>query len=343
MRKFLTILLHAFLLSSCIYALFALYFLFKNGSIEIAFFKSIESFKGILYGVTLYLSGSYTGELLQKNFPKETQSFKRLFYYIVITIIVNPIMIFIIHYSSYSIWYNASFKEFIEQENWFRYIPLVLFSLIIGLIFYAIYFYKYFKNKQINQHKQIAGEATAKLSSLQSQIDPHFLFNSLNVLIGLIEEDKTKAIAYTKSLSSIYRYILEQKNDEKSRVIDELKFAKNYINLMKLRFEEGLNYSAKEEDFEASLYVASLSLQLLLENCIQHNKINEESPLHIQLYRETNYLVVQNNLQLKTLGVQSTQIGLKNIKERYAFLTKIPVQYYQTPEFFIVKIPLLKT
>ncbi len=341
MGKFLKNLLQAFLLSLSIVGMFALYYLFKNGSIDTYFFKSRESIIGILYGTTLYLTGSYTGTILQRYFPNEDQSYKRLIFYILINIIVSPIAIFSIHYFGNLVWDKLSFTQFIQQENWLKYFPLVLVSLVIGLAFHAFYFYKYYKNLQINKHKQIAGEATAKLSSLKSQIDPHFLFNSLNVLIGLIEEDKSKAITYTKSLSSIYRYVLEQKEDEKSRVIDELKFAKEYINLMKLRFEDGLEYVAKEEDFGPHEFVASLSLQLLLENCIQHNKINDENPLLIQLYREDQYLVVKNNLQLKPLIAPSTQIGLKNIQERYAFLSKLPVEYYQTADYFIVKIPLL--
>jgi len=206
---------------------------------------------------------------------------------------------------------------------------------------YAFNFYKVFKESQLEKQIQIAGVATAQFESLKNQLDPHFLFNSLNVLTAIIEEDQSKAIDYTNSLSSIYRYILEQKGKKTVSIMQEVTFAQNYINLLKIRFEEAITCKIDLVTLQKNSHTIPLALQLLLENCIQHNIATEEMKLHISITANKDYLIISNNLQEKKNKPYSTQVGLKNIIERHALLTKKNVEIIKNHHHFIVKLPIL--
>jgi LytS/YehU family sensor histidine kinase len=142
------------------------------------------------------------------------------------------------------------------------------------------------------------------------------------VLSSLIEENPESAQKFTTSLSKIYRYVLEQKDKELVSVQEELNFAKTYMNLLKMRFENSITYDLPTDFSNEEAKVVPLSLQLLLENCIKHNVVSESKPLHIKIYIENNFLVVENNLQKKEVLSDRKGVGLQNIVNRYAILTK---------------------
>jgi len=194
---------------------------------------------------------------------------------------------------------------------------------------------------EITQQKIIAGTANAKFESLKNQIDPHFLFNSLNVLSSLIEENPDNAQRFTTSLSKIYRYVLEQKDKELVSVDDELSFAKTYMNLLKMRFENSLFYELPTTPINPDAKVVPLSLQLLLENTVKHNVVSEQKPLHIRIFIDGDYLAIQNDFQKKEVLQDRQGVGLTNIVNRYAIITNRKVLVEQNEETFTVKIPIL--
>ncbi|WP_313191048.1 sensor histidine kinase [Sphingobacterium sp.] len=341
MKPFLRSIILAVVISLAIYCSIAIYVLFHTGSLEMSFIKAPESIAGLAYGICLFLSGSSSDRILNLFVPDKTKVFSRVLGYIILTCIQAPIVIFIINMLISKLMLKKTFSEFVSDENWFAYIPLTIISILIGLGFYAFYYYKQFKNKQIAQQKKIAGEATAQLESLKNQIDPHFLFNSLNVLVSLIEEDQRNAIAYTKSLSKIYRYILEHKDKEYVSIKQELEFANNYISLLQIRFEDAIEYKMEVQDLQENEHTVPLALQLLLENCIQHNKATEQNPLKIKIFQEGDLLVVENNLQERENTSYSTKVGLKNIRERYLLTSKKDIQIIKSEEKFTVKLPIL--
>jgi len=341
MRKFLISFLYAVLVSLAVYCSIAIFYLFKNGVLEISFIQAHESVAGLAYGICLYLLGASTGALMNRLIPQKDKVLKRIICYSLFICLFSPLVIFCINFLISVIWLKHSFAHFIDNENWFSYIPLTVISVLIGLGFHGFYYYKYHKNKQIEQQKRIAGEATAQFETLKNQIDPHFLFNSLNVLIGLIEEDKQNAIAYTKSLSRIYRYILEHKDKDRVSIMQELEFARNYISLLQIRFEGAIQYDVKTEDFNEEMNTVPLALQLLLENCIQHNKASEEIPLQIRIYKQEANLLVENNLQPKMNKINSTKVGLKNINERYLLVSNKSLEIVKTSHSFTVKLPII--
>jgi len=236
---------------------------------------------------------------------------------------------------------GKSFTYFLENES-IRYYTFSLWIILTILItVYFIYYFKKYQETQVKKFKFKAKSESAKYESLKSQLDPHFLFNSLNVLTSLIGENPKKAENFTTKLSKIYRYVLEQKEKDLIPVKEELIFAKNYMELLKMRFEEAIIFKILPDTSNVEHKIVPLSLQLLLENAVKHNVISTEKPLHINIFEENDYLVISNNANPKTTLEKSTKIGIKNIIERYSLLSHKKVIIKKENNLFIVKIPLL--
>ncbi len=215
-------------------------------------------------------------------------------------------------------------------------------SMTIATIFYVINYIKFSQNKKIAQQKEKVVQVSVENDALKSQIGPHFLFNSLNVLNGLIAENQDKAQEFVSELSLIYRYVLEQKEKQLVILEDELNFGKTYLNLVQKRFEDGLQFSIEIPEQSKSLYLVPLSLQILLENCVKHNAITSQNPLMISVFLENDYLVIQNSIVKKNQLLPSTKTGLQNIIKRYAKITSRKVDVLNNENQFTVKLPLLK-
>lgn len=177
---------------------------------------------------------------------------------------------------------------------------------------------------------------------LKTQVNPHFLFNSLNTLSSLVYEDQDAAYTFINKLSGVYRNVLEHRNKGLVTVKEELEASSSYIELIKLRFGKRL-YLSVDLDKEIENYqVPPLILQLLIENAIKHNVVSTKYPLGIAITNQDNRIVIQNTLRLKTSKGYSSKIGLDNIISHYDIVTDEKVTIKQTEDFFIVTIPLLK-
>ena len=182
----------------------------------------------------------------------------------------------------------------------------------------------------------------SQFETLKSQINPHFLFNSLNVLSSLIYIDKDKASKFVRQLSKVYRYILDSKDRELITLEDELPFIESYIFLLKTRFDKNLIVNQDLPVDKQHHKIAPMVLQLLIENAIKHNIISKTKPLTIDIsVIDNKYLQIKNNLQLKTSTEITSQIGLKNIQKRYEYLCNKKIDIKQTEEYFTVRIPLI--
>ncbi|WP_158728796.1 MULTISPECIES: 2TM domain-containing protein [unclassified Flavobacterium] len=293
-----------------------------------------------LYTLTLYGTNALFFIKLDALFV-ERFSKKRLFVGFAGSVVLSLIVIFLLHLFEEVVYDNKSLQEFLENEKPESYIVSSIITFFVTLTIHAIYFYKAYNENKVKEQKIIAGTANAKFESLKNQIDPHFLFNSLNVLSSLIEENPENAQRFTTSLSKIYRYVLEQKDKELVSVAEELAFAKTYMNLLKMRFENSITFQLPTDFDNLEARVVPLSLQLLLENTIKHNVVSENKPLQITIYIQDNYLVVQNNLQKKEVLQDRQGVGLQNIVSRYALLSKRKVLVEQTETEFKVLIPIL--
>lgn len=236
---------------------------------------------------------------------------------------------------------GEKFGQFISNESPRYYVVSLLITMVVSLFFHTVYFYKRSQENKVKEQKIIAGTVSAQFESLKNQIDPHFLFNSLNVLSSLIEENPESAQKFTTSLSKIYRYVLEQKDKELVLVSEELSFAKTYMNLLKMRFENSLFFELPEVLSESEAWVVPLSLQLLLENTVKHNVVSEQKPLRIRIFTDNDYLVIENDLQKKEILQSRPGVGLQNIVSRYAIITHRKVIVEETASSFAVRIPIL--
>ena len=227
------------------------------------------------------------------------------------------------------------------KENIIFLMITVTITLLINAIMVAIEFFNYWKKTNLEKEALKRTTISAEFESLKNQIDPHFLFNSLNVLSSLIEENPENAQQFTTSLSKIYRYVLEQKDKQLVTVSEELAFAKTYMKLLKMRFENSITFELSDDFENPDARVVPLSLQLLLENTIKHNVVSENKPLHIKIYIKDNFLVVENNLQKKEVLQDRKGVGLQNIVSRYAILSERKVLIDETKETFAVYLPIL--
>lgn len=215
------------------------------------------------------------------------------------------------------------------------------FSMTISTTVYVVLLIRRKDKIEVTQQKDIAVKATASFETLKNQLDPHFLFNSLNVLSSLIEENPKKAQEFTVALSKIYRYVLDQKDKNLISVEEELNFAKLYVSLLKMRFEDAIIINFQTDIDINDFRIVPLSLQLLLENAIKHNIISDQKPLQIDIFKEDNYLVVQNSYQKKQTFEKSTGIGLQNIIQRYNLVSNLEINIQQTDKHYVVKLPLI--
>jgi LytS/YehU family sensor histidine kinase len=189
--------------------------------------------------------------------------------------------------------------------------------------------------------EQMRSERLAwQYQSLKDQLNPHFLFNSLNVLSNLVYENPDQANAFIEKLSKIYRYVLDVQYEELVTLDQELAFAKNYLELQELRFGTKLSYIIKVDE-PSNFSLPPLTLQLLLENAIKHNAATKDKPLVISIKQENNQLRVINTFNPRVTEIGESGIGLKNIKERYGFMTDRMVAIDKNESLFTVSLPLL--
>ncbi len=290
--------------------------------------------------VLSYINTIYFNFIKQQKF-ESYDVIKRIVYGISGATIITIAAIFFIRVFVSIVIYGQSFSVFISRDSWQNYAFGLWVTLSIISVFYVVYFYNRYQKNKVKEQKVIAGAASAKFDALKNQLDPHFLFNSLNVLTSLIEENPDSAQKFTTSLSKVYRYVLEQKSKELVTVDEELNFARTYMSLLKMRFEDSIIFEIPDKASNPESKVVPLSLQLLLENAVKHNMVTSNKPLHIKIYEDGNHLVVMNNLQPKQIVKKSSGVGLENIKQRYKLLSERKVYINQREKDFAVAIPML--
>lgn len=304
----------------------------------------ITFFLSCLYSFGLGFGNGFINVLLDKKWDWLEQTNLRVYFGILFTVLYTVPAVLAVNYIVFVVIQDMPVTNFFSERMIWVNLFYIILSLGVSTFMQARSFmvkWKQASKFEITQQKIIAGTANAKFESLKNQIDPHFLFNSLNVLSSLIEENPDNAQRFTTSLSKIYRYVLEQKDKELVSVEDELSFAKTYMNLLKMRFENSLFYELPATPINPDAKVVPLSLQLLLENTVKHNVVSEQKPLHIRIFIDGDYLAIQNDFQKKEVLQDRQGVGLQNIVNRYGIVTNRKVLIEQNEETFTVKIPIL--
>lgn len=220
-------------------------------------------------------------------------------------------------------------------------VSALIITFIISLFLHGREFLLRWKESAVEAERYQKENMRAQYESLKSQVDPHFLFNSLNVLTNLVYEDADKSAKFIKQLSEVYRYVLETRNKEVVTLAEELKFVNAYLFLQQIRFGDKLVIQNDLNDKQGK--VPPLVIQMLVENAIKHNVISEEHPLTIHLFEKSDSIIVENNLHKKIVfPADSTGIGLDNTRKRYHFLSERKVETEEVDGKFRVIIPLLK-
>lgn len=233
---------------------------------------------------------------------------------------------------------SVSYSFIIQPPIWTRW----WFLLISGILcYFTIRQYILYRDKKIHRDEELRNEKMrAQLIALQNQMSPHFLFNTFNTLIGIIEESPREAVRFTEKLATFYRSILQYKEQELILLRDELNLVSDYLYLLNYRFGAKIHYHLPQDVPES--YIAPLSLQTLVENAVKHNIVSMDHPLGITIsLEEDKYIIVRNNLQPKAYVHTSLGSGLANLKKQYEILSAKPIIVESNDQYFIVKVPLI--
>jgi sensor histidine kinase YesM len=214
-------------------------------------------------------------------------------------------------------------------------------TILIMLIIYSISFFKSWRQAAINMEILKKESILSKYEILKNQVNPHFLFNTLNALTSLIYEDRDKAVQFINKFSDVYRYVLDSKDKEVVTIGEELEFVRAFLFLLESRYEENISVDLPHQTIQG--YIPPMALQLLVENAVKHNVISDENPLHLKIVYSENELVVENNItELKQNHSHQAGLGLNNIVSRYEILTGRAVRIENDGRIFRVGLPVLQ-
>lgn len=218
---------------------------------------------------------------------------------------------------------------------------LILIIPVISIHFGVFFMMRWKKNFTYSQELQ-SQNLKSQFESLKSHLDPHFLFNNLNILSSLIDKDPATAQEFLDHFSDVYRYVLRTKNEELVLLETELEFIDSYLFMLKIRFMQQLQIHIRvAPDFRRHL-IPPLSVQTLIENAMKHNKATDNEPLLIEIFTDARgYLVVQNNFHPKKMEEYSAQTGLNNLAKRYEYVANEGPEIIKSATHFVVKLPLL--
>ena len=312
----------------------------------------------LLIGGSLWKGNEFLGDWVGKKYPEKRNPARTLRIEIAVLTVFSILDILFINYIWFGLIWGSNFIDFIFiKGGWTILLIQFVVTLIIGLIFFVLEFFRAWKDSMKQEEEFKREKLLLQYEALKNQVNPHFLFNSLNTLSSLIHADQEKADKFVKKLSNVYRYILEQKDKELVSLNEEMAFVDNYIDLQKIRFGNNLQTRIRLHN-PAAYQVIPNSIQMLVENTIKHNVITSEKPLKMDIFMEEGqYLVVKNNLQKKKSIKPDDenkpdwiQIGLKNIKSRYEYLTnkqflvndpENDIIIENDKQHFVVKMPLI--
>ncbi len=226
-----------------------------------------------------------------------------------------------------------------------KYYILIIFAimsvLIVGTMYEVVTFFEQWKQAQSESEKLEKLNFEMQFQSLQSQLNPHFLFNSLNALSSLITENPRRAEEFVDELSNVYRYLLRSNQQEFATVQEELRFTRSYFHLLKTRHENSISLLVDVSQEVLSLKIPAMSLQILLENAVKHNEASTEQPLDIHIFDENGRLIIRNKIQEKVRKPDSNKVGLDNLRQRYTLMGAEGFEARAVDGYFEVRLPIM--
>lgn len=333
-----------------IYASFAgllpVMFFFFHGLVTGLEFKPllfvINTISSILITNTATLSVNFTLHYVNIHFPWNTNPIKRIVVELIFSNIAVAIVMTMCFWAAKKIMCgDVCFVR--VREDWFQLLAIgAIMNTILTSVGECMYFFRLWRESLLRAERLEREKAQSQYEMLKQQVNPHFLFNSLNVLSSLIHVDTDKAEKFINEFSHVYRYILEISNKTLVSLREEIEIANSYLYLQKIRFSDGLQVDFSIPEATLSKQLPPMALQLLLENAIKHNIVSRERPLHVRISVEGECLIVSNNYQLRNEHVESTGKGLPNLSQRIQLISGKHVEFGRVGEAFVVKVPLIE-
>lgn len=289
------------------------------------------------FAAVLFETGIQLTKLLNKWYPWEGRMIKRLgiqlaLHIFIVYLILN--LFFLFRFPAHFDYDELLFRQTV--------IIGVIFSLLVTTVFTAEYFFYKWNDAKLRSIEMEQYTTQAQMEALKLQLDPHFLFNNLSTVTALIDDQPSIAVSYVGELSSIYRYILNNRTKNMITIKEELDFIKSYLYLYEIRYGQGIQVSIDDSTMVNHLGLPPLTLQLLIENAIKHNSFSTDAPLCIQIsFPYGIRMVVENNKSPKMNTEPSTNLGLRNISERYRLMGKPVPAINEQEQFYRVEISLL--
>lgn len=321
------------------------------GTLFLMFFTQCESFIFVDYlinagyssvlGLGLFANG-LVFSVVEKRFISWIEfPVRSIIIAVIVHLVYSSFIIFFINWLWYVVILNDAETISEIKGGWYVIFGEYLILVVISLILYIRSFFRAYRNEVINSEQLKQDAIALQYQIMQNQVNPHFLFNSLNVLGSLIDIDREKAKLFTRELSLFYRELLHFKDKELVSLIDELQFVKRYIFLQKIRFGDNFNVQILlSEAIKGE--VIPMSLQMLVENAVKHNIVSKDKPLNVLIGKlDGDEIFVENNRQAKQVVDGSNQIGLKNIQKRYEYLTGKKMIIFDNSDYYRVTIPLV--
>lgn len=294
------------------------------------------------FSTLFWLLGRIVLIFIRKKYPEPTHFLKRIvlqtFWMVLIIIFVSGICEDIIFGLIRRIYHG-------EIAN-VPFLPILLGSIVFSFgilaMYDTIYAISNWKKAVIEAERLRKENLQSQLDSLRSQVNPHFLFNSLNTLTSLVHDQPDLSVQFIQHLSATYRHVLEFRDQTLISLADELKCIESYLFLLQIRFEAGLKVEMNIDEEAKKKYIVPLALQILIENAIKHNIASQNRPLRVEITLTPNQeLMVKNNLQRKNLDIPSTQTGLDNIRSRYLLISGKNIEVIEQHGYFSVTLPLI--
>ena len=310
------------------------WFIWRDCCTKFAAYLWIGAFTSSMW-IALWMGNAYLSQSLDYFFSWHNEPVKRLVAGLVGMVVCTVSAVYGLVFL-----YRFAFGFNVGNQLDSTYYSTIIITLIITMFMTGRSFLLNWRESAVDAERLKKESVAAQYESLKNQVNPHFLFNSLNALTNLVYEDQDKAAKFIKQLSEVYRYVLDTRDKELVSLAEEVKFLDSYLYLQQIRFGEKLNLKVSLENAKGQ--VAPLALQMLIENAIKHNVIAEDQPLYIEVRMEGQYIAVENNLQKKNIpGEGSNGIGLENIQRRYEFLSNQKVIVENTGNMFRVKLPVI--
>lgn len=303
-------------------------------------FQSFEWYMGAIILTTFFMEFVYhLNKWLGRNYPWDKRPVYRLnvqmlLYWIIGIFIFTGFRLLYVYLVS-----NQRFILFSDELTIALFILVLV--VIINFIDFGIILLRQWRDSLAVAEKYKKESAEFEFEMLQAQINPHFLFNSLNTLSALVYEDADRSAEFIRRLSDVYRHVIDSRQKELIDIREELSFIKSYIFLLELRFENKLNIEVRIDEKLMGRKIAPLSLQMLIENAVKHNIVSDKRPLKIKIYNDEKYVIVGNPLQPKTIKEKGSKMGLHNISNRYKALCGKAIIIQDENNTFTVKVPIV--